>query len=82
MLRLTFLFSKFSSEIAASITNAGWLNITIVNAQIDSLQIMDTKLKNPIVRIRNIQSSESAQISFLLKSKIDDFNIETHKIRS
>ena len=67
------------SEIAASITNAGWLNITIVNAQIDSLQIMDTKLKNPIVRIRNIQSSESAQISFLLKSKIDDFNIETHK---
>ena len=68
-----------NNNIAASITNAGWLNITIVDGKIDSLKIMETKLQNPILRIRNIQSSESAQISFLLKSKIDDFNIETYE---
>ena len=67
------------SNIAASLTSAGWLNLTIVGGQLDSLNIMEVKLKKPIVRIRNIQSAESAQISFLLKSKIDDFNIETHK---
>ena len=68
-----------NSDIAASLTKAGWLNITIVGGEIDSLQIMETILKNPIIRIRNIQSDESGQISFLLKSKMDDFNIETYE---
>ena len=66
-------------NIAASITSAGWLNVTIVGGQLDSLSIMETNLKKPIIRIRNIQSLESAQISFLLKSKIEDFNIEIHE---
>ena len=64
--------------MAASITQGGWLNITIAGALIDSLNLVESPIKNPVMRIRTVQSKESAQISFLLKSKVDDFEIETH----
>ena len=69
---------KFSKDVlAASITRGGWLNLTIAGAIVDSINLVESPLENPVVRIRTIQSKESAQISFLLKSKVDDFEIET-----
>ena len=70
---------KFSTDaLAASISRAGWLNLTIAGATIDSIGIAESDFKSPIMRIRTIQSKESAQISFLLKSKVDDFEIESN----
>ena len=69
---------KFSKNmLAASITSGGWLNLTIPGAIVDSLSIVESKLENPIRRIKTIQSNESAQISFLLKTKVDDFEIDS-----
>ena len=68
-------FSK--SVISASITRGGWLNVTIAGAQIDSANIVNSPIENPIMRIRAIQSNESAQVSFMLKSKVDDYEIST-----
>lgn len=69
---------KFSKNmLAASITSGGWLNLTIPGAIVDSLNIVESKLENPIRRIKTIQSNESAQISFLLKTKVDDFEIDS-----
>ena len=65
--------------MAASITQGGWLNITIAGALIDSLNLVESPIKNPVMRTRTVQSKESAQISFLLKSKVDDFDIESHE---
>ena len=70
---------KFSKDaLAGSISRAGWLNLTIAGATIDSIGIAESNFKSPIMRIRTIQSKESAQISFLLKSKVDDFEIESN----
>ena len=69
---------RFTKDVlAASITRGGWLNLTIAGALVDSLNMAESKMKKPVVRVRTIQSEESAQISFLLKSKVDDFEIET-----
>ena len=69
---------RFTKDVlAASITRGGWLNLTIAGAMVDSLNMAESKMKKPVVRVRTIQSKESAQISFLLKSKVDDFEIET-----
>ena len=65
--------------LSASITNGGWLNVTITGAKIDSSGLANSPLYHPISRIRLVQSKESAQISFLLKSKVDDFEIESNK---
>ena len=70
---------KFSKNmLAASITRGGWLNLTIPGAIVDSLNIIESKLANPIRRVKTIQSNESAQISFLLKTKVDDFEINSN----
>ena len=69
----------FRDMLAASITQGGWLNITIAGALLDSLSLAESLLEHPVIRVRTVQSEESAQISFLLKSKVDDFDIETHK---
>ena len=70
--------SKFTKDVlAASITRGGWLNLTIAGGLVDSINIVESKMEKPVVRIRTFQSNESAQISFLLKSKVDDFEIET-----
>ena len=65
--------------LAASITSGGWLNLTIAGAIVDSINLAESRTIKPVVRVRTIQSAESAQISFLLKSKIDEFEIETDK---
>jgi len=68
-------FSK--NVISASITRGGWLNMTIVGALIDSVSIVNSPTEYPIMRIRAIQSQESAQISFMLKAKVDDYEISS-----
>jgi N-acetylmuramoyl-L-alanine amidase len=65
------------SVISASITRGGWLNLTIAGALIDSTNIVNSFIEYPVVRVRAIQSQESAQISFMLKAKVDDYEINT-----
>ena len=43
----------------------------------EAVTVAESIIEDPVVRIRTVQSHESAQISFLLKSKVDDFEIET-----
>jgi len=63
---------QFTKDVlAASITRGGWLNLTIAGALVDSINLVESKMQKPVVRVRTIQSVESAQISFLLKSKVD-----------
>ncbi len=63
------------ATIASSINKAGWMNITILNGLIDSLNIVESPVDYPIKLVRCLQSPESAQISLLLKSKVDDYEI-------
>lgn len=67
----------WESGISASITRGGWLNMTIAGALIDSIGIVNSPIEYPIMRVRAIQSQESAQISFMLKAKVDDYEINT-----
>jgi len=66
-------------NIALSVNAEGWVNITVLGANIDSLGMQQSKLLSPIKRVYTIQSAESAQISFLCQQKIDDFVVETDK---
>ena len=66
-----------SKSISASISRGGWLNITIPNGHLDSLQISEVKIKSPILRLKTYQSNESCQLSFLLKNKVDDIEINS-----
>ena len=65
--------------IAASITRAGWFNLTIPGGLLDSINITESPTIDPVIKTRCFQSKESAQLSFLLKSKVDDFEIITEK---
>lgn len=65
--------------LAASITRGGWLNLTVPGAVVDSITLVESKVDYPVTRIRCVQSEESAQISFLLKSKVDDFEIQSQE---
>ena len=68
---------KFSiNNISSSISSSNWLNITILNGQIDSVALHSLTKKHPISKIRTVQSKESAQISFLLKQNIEDIDID------
>ncbi|MBC8213452.1 MAG: N-acetylmuramoyl-L-alanine amidase [Candidatus Marinimicrobia bacterium] len=63
------------NTIAISFSGGGWMSITIPSGKIDSLGIVNSLLQYPISQIRCMQSSESAQISFRTKSKIDDYEV-------
>jgi len=64
---------EFSEKnIATSINSSGWLNVTILNSKIDSIGCKNSKITYPIAKVNTIQSSNSAQISFLLRKKVDD----------
>jgi len=70
---------QFSENvISASITRGGWLNLTVAGGLIDSTNIVNSPIEYPVMRIRAIQSQESAQISFMLKAKVDDYEINTN----
>ena len=63
-------------EISSSISSSQWLNITLLNGMIDSVQINNMKLASPILKVRTIQSPESAQLSILLNNDIEDVDID------
>ncbi len=63
-------------DISSSISSSNWLNITILNCYLDTLSLNQMSLKAPISKIKAIQSNESAQISLLLNTKIDDVDID------
>ena len=62
-------------SISASISRGGWLNITIPNGFLDSLKLSKAVLKSPVVRYKSYQSNESCQLSFMIKNKVDDIEI-------
>ncbi len=80
---------KFENNISASINRSGWMNITIPGGIVDSTSIVNSNIKFPINKIKCLQFYDiiknengdstlipkSAQISFLLKSKVDDYDI-------
>ena len=70
--------NKFNSSIlSGSITNGGWLNVTIPGGVVDSANIVNALDIEPIQRIRCLQYKESCQISFLIKDQIDEFDISS-----
>ena len=89
--KVTILSSqKFNDKsISASINRSGWMNITIPGGIVDSTNIVNSKIRSPINQIKCLQFYDiiknefgdttlipnSAQISFLLKSKIDDYDL-------
>ena len=70
-----------SKNIAGSITSGGWLNITIPKAEIDTQRINQSQPVHPINQFRFIQNAEIAQMSFLLATKVDDYEISSLKDR-
>lgn len=52
-----------------------WLSLTIPWGRIDSLAIAESNIIHPIKRIRTSQLPQSGQISFQLKSAVDDVDI-------
>ncbi len=82
-----------NNSISASINRSGWMNITIPGGVIDSNKIVNSSLKSPINQIKCMQFYDkkittsgdttyipkSAQISFFLKLKIDDYDIYQNK---
>jgi len=81
------------NSISASINRSGWMNITIPGGVVDSMNIVNSKLNAPVSQIKCMQFyaenitlngdttyiPKSAQISFFLKSKIDDYDIYQNK---
>ena len=67
--------------ISGSITQGGWLNLTIPGGVVDSARIVNSDKVYPIKRIRCLQYRESCQISFLMKNNIDEFQITSNKNR-
>ena len=53
-----------------------WLSLTIPWGRLDSSTIVNTKIANPIKKIRISQLPQSGQISFQLKSTVDDVDIK------
>ena len=82
-----------NNSISASINRSGWMNITIPGGIVDSTNIVESEIKSPINKIKCLQFYDiikndngdstlipkSAQISFLLKSKVDDYDISQNK---
>ena len=63
------------NTIAVSFDGSGGMSITVPGGKIDSLGIVNSPLQYPITQIRCLQSPESAQISFRMKSRIDDYEL-------
>ena len=69
---------KFNSDIiSGAITQGGWLSLTIPGGVLDSMRVVNSESISPVQRIRCVQYDESCQISFLIRSEIDEFAIST-----
>ena len=76
---LKLLTNKYFSakKVAASINKEGWLNVTVLNGVVDSLQLKKYSLQHPFVKSHIIQSESSSQISLLCREEIDDIIVQT-----
>jgi len=61
-------------HISHSISSANWLNITILGGIVDSVN-MNKSLRSPVKEIKTMQSNESAQISLLLNTEVEDVDL-------
>ena len=71
---------KFKSkDISSFFSSSNWLNITILNCYLDTLSFNRSILQAPVSKIKTVQSNESAQISLLLMTDIEDIDIDIKK---
>jgi len=71
---------KFKSQdISSFFSSSNWLNITILNCYLDTLSFNQSILQAPVSKIKTVQSNESAQISLLLTTDIEDIDIDIKK---
>ena len=71
---------KFKSkDISSFFSSSNWLNITILNCYLDTLSFNQSILQAPVSKIKTVQSNESAQISLLLMTDIEDIDIDIKK---
>ena len=71
---------KFNSDdISSFFSSSNWLNITILNCYLDTLSFNQSILQAPVSKIKTVQSNESAQISLLLMTDIEDIDIDIKK---
>ncbi len=64
-----------TGSFGISFSRGGWMNLTIPGGKPDSIGVTESKVQEPIVRIRTMKSDQSCQLSFLLRYKIDDYEI-------
>ena len=76
LIQLESLQSYQIKDIATSQSNSGWFNITIMNAVADSIGLKNIPLQLPIKKLEVVQYKESAQLSFLIDTEIEDIDIE------
>ena len=74
-LKTSIPFDK--QNIATSLQDNRWLNITVLDGIIDSAKVAQTKLLYPIEKIEIIQMDGSMQLSFLLQSNNENVTVET-----
>ena len=67
------------SNIATSIDSNGWLNVTIVGGEIDSVSFHNSRTTHPVSKVRTARSEYSSQISYLLNQTIDDKVVSVNK---
>ncbi len=66
-------------DISSSFSSSNWLNITILNCYIDTLSLNNSLLQSPIRKIKTIQSEQSAQLSLLLNTDIEDIDLDVQR---
>lgn len=62
-------------SFGVSFSRGGWMNMTIPGGKPDSISVTESKVQEPVVRIRSMQSDQSCQLSFLLRYQIDDYDL-------
>jgi len=68
---------KFNTgSFGISFSRGGWMNMTIPGGKPDSISVTESKVQEPVVRIRTMKSDQSCQLSFLLRYQIDDYDLD------
>tara|TARA_Y100001970_G_C14243617_1_gene866474 strand:- start:1403 stop:2860 length:1458 start_codon:yes stop_codon:yes gene_type:complete len=69
----------FSSKdiSVTSITDRGWLSLTVLNGSVDSIGLANASLEYPVKEIKSIQTQESSQIAFKLSGNYEKTTIST-----
>ena len=65
-----------TGSFGVSFSRGGWMNMTIPGGKPDSIGVTESKVQEPVVRIRAMNSDQSCQLSFLLRYQIDDYDLD------